>query len=88
MLDIYHLLERSSSGGSCGVGVGDGSDGVGVVTSLPDIKHPGLSVRLSDPCSQKFPTAAVDREGVWLGPEYNKQNINIISKENNLSRFA
>ena len=38
---------------------------------LPDIKHPALSVRLGDACSQKFPTAAVDREGVWLGPEYN-----------------
>ena len=42
-----------------------------VLVWLPDIKHPALSVRLGDACSQKFPTTAVDREGVWLGPEYN-----------------
>ena len=36
---------------------------------LPDIKHPALSICLRDACSQKLPTAAVDREGVWLGPD-------------------
>ena len=38
---------------------------------LPDIKHPALSVSLSNACSQKLPTAAVDREGVRLGSGHN-----------------
>ena len=66
------LVELVLIGGSCGVDVGVLMVvRVLVLVWLPDIKHPALSVRLGDACSQKFPTAAVDREGVWLGPEYN-----------------